>query len=588
MALLKAIPADATAFIAIPSLHLLDTHVQSMLQQLQLAGMVPGPLDLIRRYAKLGKGLDENGSLAIVLMSLREAKTPNDIGDRLVLFIPTTNADQLLASLGGEKEGDITKVRLMDAPSVAVATDGFIIAAEKADTLKAALKAPKKGIDAVMAPDRLKAYAGNDLFGWADPSSLSKELKDQVRDAIKDAMGKMNPAAPNTPNASAAQLEKMLDELKEVSLGISADSKKGIAINWYGSPKPGTDLAKQAESIKGKDGSLLAGLPKEPVIAAMGWIGPDQPQTAQIEQGINQAFSMITSGLESSGVKLDADRLKAIKDLIVSLASSVQGTSMSIAGLPAEGGEGRLGLVMSLKVKDGAKCQADARKLFGNVKQLIVDTLKKQGEPDDKINPIADAIDLKAKAETVDGATVDHFVVDLDKLPIPEEGKADLAKVKAFIGKEGILIRIASTADNHLVITFGGGAKRFAEVLEATKKGDASLADLAGIKAVANRLPKGPRLMEGYLALDNLLDFVMSTAAQFGQPIPMPLALRNAAPIVLTCTKVSSIAAESELLIPMELITSVKDLVGPIMMMMSGGGGAPGGAPPPGSKGELN
>src|SRR5262249_21676249 len=156
----------------------------------------------------------------------------------------------------------------------------------------------------------------------------------------------------------------------------------------------------------------------------------EQPQTEQIEQGMTQVFTMITSGLDSSGVKLDPDKLKSIKDLIVALASSMQGASMSIAGLPAEGSEGRLGAVLSLKVKDSAKCQADARKLFGTIKQLIVDTLKKQGEPDDKINPIADAIDLKAKAETVDGATVDHFVIDLDKLPIPEEGKADLAKVK--------------------------------------------------------------------------------------------------------------------------------------------------------------
>jgi hypothetical protein len=212
--------------------------------------------------------------------------------------------------------------------------------------------------------------------------------------------------------------------------------------------------------------------------------------------------------------------------------------------------------------------------LFSSLKQLAIDTAKKQGQPDDKINPIADAIQWKEKAESIEGATVDHFVVDIDKLPRDENGNPnaeDIEKIKSFVGKEGVLIRVAAMADNHVVVTFGGGQKRFSQVLELAAKDDPGLAQTPTLRVVTARLPKGPRLVEGYLALDQLLDFVMTTAAQMGQPIPIPLQLRNAAPIAFTVTKVTDTSQETQVLVPMELMVSVKDLIGPIMMMMGGG-----------------
>jgi hypothetical protein len=224
------------------------------------------------------------------------------------------------------------------------------------------------------------------------------------------------------------------------------------------------------------------------------------------------------------------------------------------------------------------------------MKDLIIDTAKKNGETDEKIKPVADAIQWKAKAETAEGASVDHFVVDVEKFPNAAADAAGLEKFKSFVGKEGVLFRVAALPDNHVVVTFGGGAKRFGSVAKLAATDDTGLSESAGIKLVANRLPQGPRVAEGYLALDNVLEFVMSTAAQFGSPIPMPLALRNAAPLTMTVTKVGDSATESQVLIPIELMSSVKELVGPLMMMMGGGGGgglspSEGGAPPP--PGEL-
>ncbi len=595
-ALLKALPADVTAFVAIPSLRQMDAHVQGVLTQLQLAGMVPGPLDWIRSSAGLGQGLSENGSLAFVILSLKDAKSPEDIGDRLAVFIPTAKPDQLLAGLGAEKEGELNKITLMGQPTVAAAIPGFLVAAEKPETLKAAISPARKGLDAVMSAERARAYAASDLFAWANPNGLSKELRAQLRDAINEMMDKMNPAAgagSETQPAGAQQIDSILDDVEELTVGVSADNQRGLLVSWFVKPRENSPMAKQAQSLKAVEGSLLAGLPSEPVVAAMGVVcgGADAAKATQAEQMLGQALKVYSSALSSAGVELDEARLMALKEPLVRLFTTMEQFAVSAAGL-TEAGEGRLGLTMVGQTADGQAWQASARKLFASLKQLAIDTAKKQGQPDEKINPIADAIQWKEKAEQVEGASVDHLVVDIDKMPKgPNDSPEDLEKIKSFVGKEGLLIRVASMADNHVVVTFGGGQKRFAQILELAKKNDTALAGHPTVKSVASRLPKGPRVLEGYLALDNLLDLVMSTAAQMGSPIPIPLQLRNAAPIAVTVTKVTPVASETQILVPMELMVSVKDLVGPIMMMM--GGGMQGQPPPeettePAPSGKLN
>ena len=75
-ALLKELPADVSAFVAIPNLHKLDADVQGVLQQLQLAGMVPNPLDWLKNSTGLSKGLNENGPVGFAILNLKDAKSP--------------------------------------------------------------------------------------------------------------------------------------------------------------------------------------------------------------------------------------------------------------------------------------------------------------------------------------------------------------------------------------------------------------------------------------------------------------------------------------------------------------------------------
>ena len=58
-----------------------------------------------------------------------------------------------------------------------------------------------------------------------------------------------------------------------------------------------------------------------------------------------------------------------------------------------------------------------------------------------------------------------------------------------------------------------------------------------------------------------------------GQPMMFPLMMRNAAPLAFMFTRVDDTAQEVHLLVPMELVVSVRDAILPLMQMMMMGGG---------------
>ena len=71
-----------------------------------------------------------------------------------------------------------------------------------------------------------------------------------------------------------------------------------------------------------------------------------------------------------------------------------------------------------------------------------------------------------------------------------------------------------------------------------------------------------------------------------GQPLPLPLALKKAAPIAITVTQVDKPARQFDLLVPMELATSVKEMAMPMIGMMMMGQQQPGAAPDEGEETE--
>lgn len=573
-AVLKVIPASATAFVAVRNIAEVDYDVADILAKLELPldqlGF-PGLVAMIKEQVGIDEGLEVNYGAAIALLDCTDVKEVDDVQKRAVIFLPTDKPDALVKALGGTgKEGDSYQLTLGSEPAIAAEKSGFLViaSAEAPDALKEAVQT-KEGIDKAMAPDRLKAYGDADLFAWASMRRISKELRAEPINTLKGMMMAGTPGAkPEEIDNSIAEINKFLDEVKEASASLSLDSKTGLRMTFWYQATPESDIAKRLSAVKLGDGSLLAGLPDEPMIAAAGWMNTLREE--DVKKVVDQIFKP-----DILGTDVDEEQIKNIKESLVKLATSFEQAAVSVASLPSDSQDGLIGATFVAKVANSQQAQGEIRKLFKTVKDTLVKTALGDGsltEEDSKT--IDEAIQLKENAEKLTGAAVDHFVIDLAKIPDLQEEQ--LEQFKTVLGQEGIIIRIASIGERNVAITFGGGAKRFAQVVDMVQKNQAPLAERKAIKMIADRLPATKRIGEGYLSVDQLLSTISDVFAKTGQMMPFPLNMSNAAPLSIMVTQVDPTTVEANVLVPIELAQSTAEMVKPMMMMFMGGMGGPG------------
>jgi hypothetical protein len=202
------------------------------------------------------------------------------------------------------------------------------------------------------------------------------------------------------------------------------------------------------------------------------------------------------------------------------------------------------------------------------------------------VKQAVEAVQWKDNAEKLGGAEVDVLTVDLAKLPDAEE--EEVAQAKKVLGPEGVTIRLGALGKDKIVLVFGGGSKRFEAIAKMAADNEAPLTENKSVKLVADRVPAGAKLVEGYLNIDKLIELVMDISSEVGGGIPFPINLQNAAPVAFTATKAGDAAQQSDVLIPMELVKSVADVVRPMLMMGIGGPqGGPDEPEPPSDNSEL-
>jgi len=165
----------------------------------------------------------------------------------------------------------------------------------------------KEDILKTMAPDRVKAYSKHDVFAWFTPAGVSKEIRQEIHNTMKGILMMGNLAGePEATTENAQQtvdkFDRFFDEIKELTLGINLDIKAGLSLNAYGRAKEGTEIAKKMAVAKTSDKSLLAGLPDEPFVLAVGLTNtPTDPNQKKQSSMILDAFEKIA---RQSGINI--------------------------------------------------------------------------------------------------------------------------------------------------------------------------------------------------------------------------------------------------------------------------------------------
>ena len=126
------------------------------------------------------------------------------------------------------------------------------------------------------------------------------------------------------------------------------------------------------------------------------------------------------------------------------------------------------------------------------------------------------AVKYAQNAETLNGVSVDHLVINLDGQGISTD---ELAQLKRILGKDGITIRLAAVDDKHIAATIGGGKDRMAQVIKLAKGNQAPLSRDAGIKSVAGQMSK-QKVTEGYVSIDNIMKAVSAISKVVGEDAP--------------------------------------------------------------------
>lgn len=561
---LSIIPADAIGFVCVQNLKQLDDNAAAILQELGLAPMIPpgfrSLITMLKEYGPLGDGLNESGSLAVVMLG---AETPDQMWDpsRSGLIISATDPKALLESLNPEPAEDGTSlVTLFGKPSYAITKQNALVIAPIPAAAKALAK-ESAGIDTKLKPAEVKALAELDLAFWVNASEGFKLAKPMI-DGFTTGFKAMSGAEEGSLKAIQAQglidsIEMMREGAETISGGLSL-GQGGLGLRFTVLMKPGSELAKMSGTHLATESSLLAGLPDEDFILALG-------QVANPEQA-KEGMKMVTNYLQANEVKeaLGDEAAKKLQTDLESLMGLTRGLALSISILPP-GPDGLVGIASVWKV-------SDAKNWVDKV-AAIVETAKGVTVEDEQIQAMLGAISYKSEAQTVAGVSVSHLSFDVEKAAELDADEMD--KIGKILGRDGLLIRIAPVDGKHVAIGFGGGEARFVKIIEAAKAGKAPLQATTGIKRVSRNLPKA-KISEIYLAVDRILALVRNVNEAVGEAggFPFTMAAVNA-PIAVTSSG-DEMSLVVDVFLPMELIVELKNVAMQAMGQMMAGGMRPG------------
>lgn len=583
-AVLEAIPENATAFLAIRNIRELDTNLVAFAQQLGLPvgpeGIWPGLVQFLMEQG-FNEGFDTDGSFAAVVLDCRRVESLDQVSRRLALMIPATDPDRLAQSLGGEREGDFYTLQLLGSPSIAATKGKFLVAAQEAETVREILTADGRGVIGSMSPDRLQAFERNHVLGWAALEGVSPQIRKEVLDALTGVM-MMGGGDLDAVN----ELTKFIDAVTEGSFGIKLDVRQGILFSGAVRAKQDSEVGRQMLATPAATAPLLLGLAAEPTVLALGqMLAPDDPSA---DESIKKVLEMLLSGVMLEDA-LTPEQRKQIEASLISMMKSTESFSLALTNLPGQDDLGLVGFTKVVKVRNSEATIEEFKRFLDQARQLLIAAARGEGLADDEVEAVTQLIQWKQGVEQVNGATVNHLLIDV--AGFPDMDPATMAEIKKIVGREGLLFRVAPVNETQVAVTFGGGAPRLSRVIEHVRKGETPLNDSREIRRVADRLPRENLVAEGYLNVDQLLSMIVGVLNAVGQPLPFPIMLQDAAPLAMTCTRFDGAAQEVHVLIPTELVASAKTVVEQVMMMMMMGGmdgGQPGGphepAPPPGGQ----
>lgn len=565
---LSVIPDDAYGFVTAHHLRTLKTTVENVLRKLSV------PFDAGDDYAKFGefldslKGWDDEAAHAVAFFG-----NPDDDDPLAVGFVPVKNYAEFIKSLGAKEGGGEGPVEFEhpeedDVQGWVALKDGYAVITESSEEGKALLTtvlASKKSLSASCEPIR-KWLAEQQVAAVATTAGVQKAvevmlegMKEAENEVPEDAIGKQ--LAPIMLNLAKQGLELARSELTHVAFAPNIDEAKGLRFQ-----------VRAIYPAGGKVSGFMKGLPPLPADSLKHLSGEDyfavQSYTnleAFLEPSVNFARDVLKQVAEGNKLPFDAAEWQELMKEGAAMWKGVEYTSTVTAFVPGAGMyDGMCGII---KVADApaylAKYEPLMKKAWAAMRKLS-DKLPELPLEHRKIDD-RDVISIKLN------------VIELMSIFTPNDPALaqSQAMMKQMIGKDGnIEVLMTTVGDKHLIYAFN--EDMLSTIAKNITEGKAGLADNVLIQTTAALLPRDLAAV-GYVDLGGYIELIKQVMAQAmagqgnaGFILPIP-PFPNAPPFGYSL-KGDATSLEADLVIPMDLMTAVRDYVLQVMAVFGGGG----------------
>lgn len=547
---LKLVPEDAWGYITLRSIGTIDERAAYLQQLLNLPippQITPMAMMMLNIMPADENPIDMKSPLCVVIMDVQKFGTAEgmpfpDPGNAAVVLAPISNADGFMTKLNAEeaKEG-ISKCMVAGNAVYAAKKESYVILGKNKDCVTRVLKS-SKGVAESVAASRMAVMSDSDVYVSFAAGAVMTAYRDMITGFLQGMAPAMGPSAEDVKT-----LHKMLEQVKLIDLAANLN-KDGFALRYFIEAKKDSDLEKMLADAKVSSDSLLALLPKEKYLIA---IGSTSGYSEHAEKFGNP--NMIASLLQSAQAEgIDEKAVKTIDTEVQKMLKNLGGMALAVSALPEGGSNGMFGLSLVIETKDAPGFISSIRTIWDSAWRISTNA---------ELVEAKEFFVHKADAETVGDAKVDTLSLDVKKMADKSEMDEDELKTfETMMGKD-VVLRFGALDSKYVVISFGGGKARHETVCKAVKSGKSgSLCEDKGIMAVSPFLP-GPRTSEFYVAVDNILQVVKSVSKVLGEEDQIPFdAPTLDAPLAFSQTHDKGIQ-RGDMFLPTKLIVAVKKMI---------------------------
>jgi len=558
---LDQVPSDAVVVLKINNLQGVSQKIAKMAKDFGIDEFQPqfkDPLGSLMEEGHITKGVNKSGDAVVCGFKSGEQK-----GEALIL-VPVDNFKDFISNFeaAGPTDGPVVEVKDPKGGQNMFIADRGKFAACSPD--KALVQ--KKGTGIKLPTASAKDAQGRDAIVFINIPGVRDDALSELRKHRQEAIDEMSKNLENDANAKpfagvakvvAGQVfdlaERFLSDCQGVVFSVNLNDQ-GISLGGLSEFTADSKFGKTVSQFKNTSSPLMAGLPDRKYYA-FGGAAWDPKAISGI---VNDCIDPINAELKKSG-----DTGKQIATLLESAKTLAGSINRVAAGYPmAQGAIGNEAIIQQISVIDGdAKKIASAEhSMFLGLGQLMALVPKEAGQM---------KMDVTEGAKTVDGVKLDSYSMSVTPDPNNPQA-AQMQQMMAMIYGPNGMGGLMGVVDNKTFIALqGANDKLISDAIAAAKSQKDVLGSSKGVQSVSGQLPK-QRMLEEYIALDNIVSAGVRYAQGFGLQVKMKLP--QDLPPIGVAAGTEGPAIRGEVFIPSQTVQSLISAGLQAYQQMQGGG----------------